>query len=330
MAFLLRSRAARAALAVILVVGGALAACDGSNASTPTIIDPEGGLRLQTDGALDGDAVADGEVDAPPPEIDAGDDAPVDAGDDGTISVDAGPTDETVGNVCAADVDCEKVAPVDKICTKNGFAVGSINPTPVCIGVSCTIFDPNLVNLCDGAKGVCVLGGVCMPQCTFDATKMTSACAGKNMCNVHKIRGGGPAPFYGVGYCYRGCRADLDCPGESCQVETGECVVTKKVFTKALGDTCTAADDGVACKCRSLAEAGANQGKGYCTTFCAMGEACPMGYQCSAELPLNFGGEPKGLAGNCLKTCVGDADCTALASKCRTLAGNKRVCVPAN
>lgn len=311
------------ALTFVASVSAALpvAACGVSDVNLPPtgVAVPEAGLRPVVDGGADV-TVGDAPDDAPEPG-DAATDADLDAGED----ADPRTNDLTVGNTCALDTECERVPPVDKICTLKGFASGSINPTPVCIGVSCL-----LGSTCDGARGLCVLGGACMPRCAFQSNGVRVACAGKNVCNLHKVEGGGPAPFIGVGYCYRGCRADVDCPvGEGCQVETGECVVAKVAFPKAPGAACTAGEDGVSCRCLT-----GNGGKGYCASFCVTGEACTPGFHCTANLPApQFTAEPKGLAGSCLQECgvdggVNDAECASLGATCKSVVGGKRVCVP--
>ena len=55
---------------------------------------------------------------------------------------------------------------------------------------------------------------------------------------------------------------------------------------------------------------------------------CPSGFVCTAGLPAaTFPKEPKGAAGNCLKTCSCDADCAQINSKC-VLTPEGEVCVP--
>ena len=74
---------------------------------------------------------------------------------------------------------------------------------------------------------------------------------------------------------------------------------------------------------------------GYCSPFCVVGDdTCPAGYTCNIPYSLDsFGGNPKGAAGRCLKSCTTAADCpvageTLVGWQCEEIAGHAKVCTP--
>jgi hypothetical protein len=121
----------------------------------------------------------------------------------------------------------------------------------------------------------------------------------------------------GLGSCGGGCVADADCTaGQKCQTEDGICVQTLVVYSKAFGASCTSSSE---CRCER------GSGTGYCTKACITGgAACPSGYTCDPRLPKTdstgtlFTSVPTGLAGDCLKNCANDGDCTAFGGHCET------------
>lgn len=216
---------------------------------------------------------------------------------------------ETVGKPCADDAQCDPEETGLAFCSAAAFVLGPIYPTNVCFEVEC-----------DGEGTVCGGGGVCvsrmcLPKCTYDATGPTGCLAKTSCFAVPKSPG--------IGYCFGGCRTDEDCAGVGavCQQENGWCVKKRVAFTKSLGSTCTASDDGKACACRY----DATTKLGHCSQVCRIGEECPTGWVCDAGLPE--GAPPNGLAGWCAKTCTTDDECDALNARCVT--GVCRVASPA-
>ena len=234
---------------------------------------------------------------------------------------DGGPAPEnTVGNTCTTDLECDPLGTRANRCTATSpFTKGTLEPTPVCIGLSCDPGTGTTVVTCDNSRGVCLStgtpgSGVCLPGCTFDnSTAAPVGCQGLDACNVYAFGTPAGGTLVGVGFCFGGCAADADCTGgDKCQVESGLCVKTPVTYAKAVGDACTTADTGVATGCECLASATTTNG--YCSTFCRVGDTTcgAFGtYVCSAALPsTDFTSTPVGMAGNCLKTCATAADCT--------------------
>ncbi len=285
---------------------------------------------------------------SPPSAADAASDAASDAAaidvapEVGDAANEAAPViDDTVGDPCTADSQCDKTGQGLSTCSSDTFVAGSVFPTPVCLSDGCDVGDGTAAALCDGARGVC-LGAVgqpgsCFPKCTFDGTGAApKGCQGLDACNMYDWSVGASG-IAGVGYCYGGCTKSADCAaGEQCQLETGECVTKTDTYTKKVGDPCTDADASATpphCNCNY----DTTTKQGYCTSFCKVGDAsvlCPVGFTCSAQLPTTdkagkplFSTQPAGIAGSCLKSCAADADCTALGGYCADLAGGK-ACVP--
>ncbi len=245
--------------------------------------------------------------------------------------------DDTVGKPCSSDTSCDILGAGSSICAKGAFSGDSLYPTPVCVGPSCDAGDGTTIKYCDGINGVCLStssGGICLPGCDFDATSgyKPYGCAGRNVCNVY---GWGTdstsGKVIGVGYCFGGCFDDTDCPsGEKCQREDGLCKATLDAWTRPIGSACSKGDTDCNCLYAN------STSKGYCTAFCRMGETgwCPGGYTCDAMLPKTddtgavlFTKAPATIAGNCLKNCTTDADCTAINGYCKEMAGTgKKTC----
>jgi hypothetical protein len=253
----------------------------------------------------------------------------------------AGPGDHTTGLGCVDDTTCDVTGAGVNRCSNGTFSIGTLYPTPVCIGVSCDPGDGTSIMGCDDDLGVCLAtstSGICLPACAFgNSGAAPTGCIGKDVCNVLGWGKDATGTLQGVGYCFGGCVVDADCTkGDQCQRESGLCVKTKIVYTKTLGTACTDLDAKAPAKCECLYLTSTN--KGYCSTFCKVGDtatACPATYTCSPALPTTdpadgsalFSVDPGGMAGNCLKNCTVDADCTALNSICKTTASGK-VCYP--
>jgi hypothetical protein len=281
--------------------------------------------------------------------IDTGTPPPFDTGttgtDTGTIGTDTGGGLEggpsqggTTGTLCSTSTDCDVLHDGVQGCTSDSFTSGTLYPTPVCIGRSCTP-DPTGASIvfCDGTLGVCLpvtSGGICLPACTFSSTSSPTGCRGKDACDVYGWTTSTTDPT-GYGYCFGGCAADSDCiAGGVCQTETGLCVTSKVTYTKSLGTACTSTDaTSTPAACNCLYSTTTN--KGYCTQYCIFGgtPSCSSGYTCDTLLPSSgttiFSGSPSGLAGSCLKNCTTDADCTAINSTCKQSAGvSSKTCQP--
>jgi len=258
--------------------------------------------------------------------------------DTGTGNPDGGSSvldDDTVGNTCTNDADCEKNAATggeeDKFCSNGGFTSGSLAPTPVCAGI-CR-FDttrPTAIQDCDKARGLCLQAsgaqGVCLPACEWEEGSPVQGCQGNNKCEVYGFgKNAQTNKAIGVGICLGGCTSDAQCnltPGEKCQVASGLCV--KAADHKAVQDT---TPPGTACSGRTnptpacLCAAPAS-GPGICIRACVTGAngnvgtnpgQCPTGTICTADLPKTtsagalFTAQPDGIQGTCRKTCTPDA-----------------------
>jgi hypothetical protein len=244
-----------------------------------------------------------------------------DAGADsnaGDAASDAPAQSAHVGDECSKPSDCAGLS--SALCLGAEGDDNSINPTPVCIG-SCEADGMP----CDGTNGYCS-EGLCFPACEASTTQVTKPCAGKNVC---VLKPKGAASAVSAGYCFGGCRSDADCvSGDRCQVETGYCTKTL-LPSRISGAPCTAEED---CPCVLPQEK-----TGYCAPFCVVGDdTCPAGFTCNIPYTLDsFGGNPKGAAGRCLKTCTTAADCpvageTLVGWECLEIAGHAKVCIPAS
>ena len=227
------------------------------------------------------------------------------------------------------------------VSSTEAFTKGPLYPTPVCIEIDppeCALDDGTSVVTCNGDKGVCLSTGaneLCLPSCSFgDGGAAPVGCTGRDVCNVFGWGRGASGALEGVGFCFGGCRADGDCPKDSvCQVEDGLCLKTKNAYTKSVGTACTkSADAGASPKCNCLY--GTTTSLGYCSSFCVVGQtSCDEGFVCSPQLPTSdatgalFKKDPSGIAGNCVKSCSTNADCSGMNATCKTTASGK-VCLP--
>ena len=246
--------------------------------------------------------------------------------------------EETVGERCTDEVTCDPRRTGANFCSNDGsFTYGTLYPQPLCLGRVCDP-GPDLSTgaPCDDGLGVCVatgtLSGVCLPRCTFDGSGAPAAgCPDLDPCAPYAWSVDDGGAVKGVGYCTAGCLKDADCThGDRCQADQGYCVTHSFPRTFAIGDPCFAASNPPEVECNCLfAPSG---GDGYCTQFCLVDDTrttCPSGFVCTAGLPSpTFAKEPKGAAGNCLKTCATDADCAPINAKC-VLTPEGEVCVPA-
>jgi hypothetical protein len=221
------------------------------------------------------------------------------------------------------------------------FTKGPLYPTPVCIQVDppeCAADDGTTVVSCNGDRGVCLRTGggeLCLPSCSFaDDGAAPVGCTGRDVCNVFGWGRNTSGALDGVGFCFGGCRADGDCPKDSaCQVEDGLCFKTKTAYPKSIGTACTKSEAaGALPPCNCLY--GSTTSLGYCSVFCVVGKtSCDAGFVCSAQLPTSdatgalFHRDPVGIAGNCVKSCSTNADCSGMNATCKTTASGK-VCLP--
>lgn len=244
------------------------------------------------------------------------------------------PAERTVGAECKTSEDCDPFGYGSRFCSVDNFTSGPLNPTPICVGFTCSA-KPDALAPCDGGAGICLpAASLCMGACVFDASsKPGFGCRGTNACNPYVWSGTG-SMVRGFGYCFGGCRRDLDCPPVTyCQLETGLCMKATAKYSLAQGVECTKADAIATppkCDCYydrlSLA--------GYCANHCRTGGTdCPSGSLCDADMPtVDDDGLPitttlpAGLIGRCLKLCSDDADCLG-GTRCSASGGSTtRVC----
>jgi hypothetical protein len=284
---------------------------------------------LGEDGGLDPDPDAD----ATSPDVDERPDAFVDTRPD-TI-IDTGP--DTVVDTrpdTVVDAAPETVEPpparIGESCARADCAAGlrctsdlpdPLFPEPVCIGPCTPAAGPSF---CDGIRGLCVpvgSGGACVPACRFDSGVAASGCLGRDLC-IPYVSTTSTEIF---GLCDGYCVTNNDCDHGVCQPETGNCVATRRTYTKTVGASCVqGAND---CYCMQHPDAA----NGVCTRVCRSdgGSACPTGFSCDAQLPTAYTAIPAGVQGHCLKNCTTDADCTGLGSKCLQSGGvARKTCQP--
>lgn len=309
-------------VAIAALVGSVFVACSSTNVVTTP--GGDSGTEAGTAGnpGSPGTVTRDASLDR---NIDLGDSSVADA---------AVADDDTIGNACATDAECEKAGTDDKFCSNGGFTSGTLAPTPVCAGL-CR-FDttkPNEIQDCDKARGLCLQAqgnqGVCLPACEWEEGGAVMGCTGKNRCEVYGSGKTAAGKAVGVGICLGGCTADADCTaGDKCQIATGLCVKPAnhkpsyddiaKVGTvcparNAAGEPVTTTN----CYCQAPAT-----GAGQCVRACVTGTAtgagsCPAGSLCSADLAKSdsrgtlFATQVAGIQGTCRKTCAADADCNA-------------------
>lgn len=239
--------------------------------------------------------------------------------------------DLTTGLACTTDNDCDKNLDGEGVCSLSAFPDGPLSPTAACIQ-RCVSGDGTKVVACDGDRGVCLPGDLCLGACTFaDAAAAPSGCVGGNACHVLSwVRDATTSVVSGIGYCIGGCRRDSDCPPSSaCQTETSFCVKTRVTFAKAPGEACVADDVKAPAKCNCKVASGSTTG--YCVTACRTGDACADGFACDAQLPAkDFTTVPTDLSALCLKKCTTDVDCDGLTAYCEESAGmaGQKTCQP--
>lgn len=245
--------------------------------------------------------------------------------------------DNTVGNPCTSDLDCQPAGgPGVNKCSNDTFALGAIFPSPVCITPTCDPGTDGNAHFCDGpdslspsTRGVCLdFGGnpECLPLCLFlndgspaQGCLTNDACLQDSAFYTATLPDGGTA-IVGVGYCFGGCTKDADCPtGNFCQVDEGACLTKVVAPTKTIGTACTAADNGsstTAAPCNCFLNS--QTMSGTCSQFCTTGstaDPCPAGYVCEALVPTELvnpsdAGVPgfltqnAGLGGSCVATCT--------------------------
>ena len=208
--------------------------------------------------------------------------------------------------------------------------------------------------ICDDGAGFCLKtqsGGICLPFCSYDSTKVVDACTGGNKCAIDTLGiDAMTKTASAIGFCFGACASDTDCKGtagEKCQVEDGLCVKTLATY-KALGTACNAAAMTAECNCSrvgNFADGGAspNADKGYCQQSCVTGAAgdtfCngkAAGYKCTTKLPLDdgkgqtyFTAQAADVSGVCALPCTTDTECAPLITssgltgliKCKAVAG---------
>ena len=224
----------------------------------------------------------------------------------------------TVGDACTSNETCDVTGDGVNYRAFGAFAGGSLFPSPVCLA-TCDDPAPELLQSCDGGRGVCVstgAAGVCAPFCTFGND------GAPPMGGLVNIMCGPLARARATewrGLCWGGCSADADCPtGNRCDPDRLMCVKTVPTPTKSIGDACDLMDaSSASCVC----EFNRTSGVGYCTKYCRVGEtSCPAGFVCDPMLPEGDPAVvPTGIAGYCLKACANDGECVN--SRCMQHAG---------
>jgi hypothetical protein len=259
-------------------------------------------------------------------------------------AVGASAFDGTTGKVCKTDADCRPMnGPGINQCSVNmaltkGTVVAQEYPTPVCLKPgNCDPAPPGdpqgaMAHYCDGPDEVTSPGrcvpltkspsagqGACVPQCAFalDGSSPTG-CAGNDTCVPFDVSTDASGTVLGGrGFCQGTCEKDTDCAalGGSyvCQTDIGYCTAAKVVRTKAIGASCSTADDtSGACNCELAAET--STGTAYCTSACIVGGAvpCANGWICddfqSSMLPggITLNSENVHTSGICMPPCALD------------------------
>jgi len=246
------------------------------------------------------------------------------------------PPDGTVGKTCATEYDCDITGAGITFCSNALFVLGTINPTPICIGIECDPGPGTGVTKCDAGHGVCVDtsasgSGICFPFCSFDGGGAPPVgCVGKNACTPYRWSIDPSGIVTGTGLCIGGCRSDSDCTaGDKCQIEQGYCVKKLDAYVLKPGEVCTKADaTSKPAKCNCAYSS--STGTGYCTLTCRVGiDTCPTGLTCDPQLPKSdFAAAPKSISGSCLPNCASDTDCKG-AGKCLESVGTgQKTCQP--
>ena len=150
--------------------------------------------------------------------------------------------DRTTGNTCTSSTTCDVSGSGLSFCTGSGYAIGALDPTPVCEQGTTTgtdACDPGPLDssgnqtqlrLCDGDTGLCTKSGtnasMCEAYCEMDDTgAWIKQCAGKNACSPWALGTDSCGVNFLVGTCYGGCSADTDCPsGNVCDAVAKVCV----------------------------------------------------------------------------------------------------------
>ncbi|MGZ3416595.1 MAG: hypothetical protein ACXVEE_01955 [Polyangiales bacterium] len=285
-------------LAALTMVMGSVA-CSSSSDTTG------GGAKPDT-GTVKTDTGTGGDVSVIPPDETGGDAE--------------APTDKTTGLTCMTDDDCDKTASGIAHCTNAVYAIGPLNPTPICVQFDssdvCTPTDSMTIHFCDGNLGLCTKSGTnpatCDGMCIMNADgTWQQKCAGKNGCNTEAFGTDSMTMKVSlIGTCQGGCSVDADCPtGSKCDPVQKFCSKTcaadadcKKgwstapanwvcdtthgactfTYPKKLGDECVGGT-GAAADC--LCFKNTTEPKGYCITLCKQGDACGTGFTCDALLP---------------------------------------------
>lgn len=124
----------------------------------------------------------------------------------------------------------------------------------------------------------------------------------------------------GTGYCIPACRADLDCAGRHCNLESGLCQDTAPAGDP-IGAACT---PGQATSCSGKC---VDEGAAYaeCTGSCSFGtpgcgqndNTLPLKFYCYKDPSKGLGTAPgSGDLGYCAKLCDRDADCGRTDAAC--------------
>jgi len=201
-----------------------------------------------------------------------------------------------------------------------GVGCSSTDEQPKLMGDFCS---PTLDETDECADGVCAsldnVSGYCTKKCTD-----TQMCGDGYSCE-------NAGRFGRICVKLTGCKSESDCPaGHVCNTATAHCYVQ---VSRMLCSPCT---DGLQCPQGGACYSAIGTGEQFCTTACAAGDACPLGFECE-EIPAGVEGAlikqcvPSAESCNAGKPlcspCEGDAECGGAHDLCvRNVVSGERFC----
>ncbi len=182
------------------------------------------------------------------------------------------------------------------------FACGPAKPQPRPLGEPCSPSQGQEAANEQCAEDLCVgldnFSGFCSRLCNDD-----SDCGADFLCEA--------SGSYGK-VCKKlvGCESDGECPaGLGCNPDTGNC------YIKVSRTLCSPCSDVAQCPVNGTCFNALGSGEQFCTTACAEGGGCPLGFQCK--------GIPAGKDGALVEQCVPvSGSCNAGKELCASCAGD--------